>query len=681
MTRPFAVGVSSCALALAATGLARAQSPVVAVPAVQGPEAVADWYNAGNAFIDRSKALKDDNRRARNVVLFVGDGMGISTITAARILEGQLKGKPGEENRLSFDNFPYTALSKTYSWDQQTSDSAPTMTAMATGYKTREGMLSVNHTAARGECDASVIESKKVKSILELAAENGKATGIVTTARLTHATPAALYAHTAVRDWEADSNLSVNDINTGAPCRGAPGAVKDIARQLIELSPTVRGSLKVALGGGRTYFLPAKQGGADFFDPEYPTQKGRRLDGRNLAEEWVATRGGALQDRPGKPAPGRVAAVHSMIGAGRRRLVSCKSQRNAGQRSGEVPRRGRAAALVVNDLQPVALSRQPQHRLDEVAPVRAHHPGGAQDGVTPVGGPNGLLAAFLAGAVDAKGSNRIILAVGPVRRAVEHIVGRDMDQRDVAPRRLGRKDCRCQCVQPPGRRHIRFGLVHGCIGGRVDHRGVGLCVQHRRHCCLVGDVAFGPGRCVDRYTSRPGMPHQLGSDLASATQHARGKRRRYFRTAASEQQCVLAATLVLCIVGQHRVRFFGEPGDHHRQPVEHAAAADARGFARDIGKGQGLDESGGIGRGGDWKRLGHETPLGKPVEDELRCKGRRSSPLLPGSGAGSLLRLGTRCLHHLRPSLDLAADEGAERFGRAAHRRCPECLQPLFHVV
>jgi alkaline phosphatase len=290
MTRIFV----ACA-ALAVTGLAQAQTPatVAAAPVVQGPEAVADWYNAGNAFIDRGKALKDDNRRARNVVLFVGDGMGLSTITAARILEGQLKGKPGEENRLSFDNFPYTGLSKTYSWDQQTSDSAPTMTAIATGYKTREGMLSVNHTTARGECNASVIDGKKVKSILELAAENGKATGIVTTARLTHATPAALYAHTAVRDWEADSNLTVNDINTGAPCRGAPGAVKDIARQLIEVSPAVRGSLKVALGGGRTYFLPAKVAGADFFDPEYPTQKGRRLDGRNLADEWVATRGAA----------------------------------------------------------------------------------------------------------------------------------------------------------------------------------------------------------------------------------------------------------------------------------------------------------------------------------------------------------------------------------------------------
>jgi alkaline phosphatase len=280
---------SRIALSALAAAISMLAVPVVqaqAAPAVQGPESVADWYNAGNEFIAQGKALHSNSRRAKNVILFIGDGMGVSTVTAARILEGQLKGKPGEETRLAFDAFPYTALSKTYSWDQQTSDSAPTMTAMSTGYKTREGMLSVNHTTARGECSAAVIDAKKVATILEAAADMGKSSGIVSTARITHATPAALYAHTAVRDWEADANLPTTDVNTGAPCRGATGAVKDIARQLIEASPNVRASLKVALGGGRTYFMPNT-----VFDPEYPTTKGRRLDGRNLASEWVSTRG------------------------------------------------------------------------------------------------------------------------------------------------------------------------------------------------------------------------------------------------------------------------------------------------------------------------------------------------------------------------------------------------------
>jgi alkaline phosphatase len=282
MMKMSALSVMAAAIAILAAPQVHAQ----AAPVVQGPESVADWYNAGNAFMAQNKALFNNTRRAKNVILFVGDGMGVSTVTAARILEGQMKARPGEENRLSFDNFPYTALAKTYSWDQQTSDSAPTMTAMVTGYKAREGMLSVNHTTARGECNAAVIEGKKLKTILEYAAEIGKSTGVVSTARITHATPAALYAHTAVRDWEADSNLPVTDINTGAACRGAGTAVKDIARQLIEVSPTVRASLKVALGGGRTYFLPNTVN-----DPEYGTQKGRRLDGRNLADEWVSTRG------------------------------------------------------------------------------------------------------------------------------------------------------------------------------------------------------------------------------------------------------------------------------------------------------------------------------------------------------------------------------------------------------
>ena len=256
-------------------------------PVVQGPEAVEDWYNNGQRFIAESRKLQPNNHRAKNVILFVGDGMGISTLTAARILEGQLKGKPGEENRLSFESFPNVALSKTYSWDQQTSDSAPTMTAIITGYKAREGQLSVNHLTARGECSAEVIAANALPTLLEQAAAAGKATGVVSTARLTHATPAATYAHTAVRDWEADSDQNNFFAASVADCRarGVP-VVKDIARQLIELSPTVRNSLKVAMGGGRTYFLPK---GA--VDPEYAGSKGRRGDGRDLTAEWLATRG------------------------------------------------------------------------------------------------------------------------------------------------------------------------------------------------------------------------------------------------------------------------------------------------------------------------------------------------------------------------------------------------------
>lgn len=262
--------VAAFATALVSTSVIPARA---AEPVVKGPESVKQWYEAGNDFIRRSKSIHNNARRAKNVILFVGDGMGLSTVVASRIFEGQLRGRPGEENRLFFEALPYVALSKTYSWDQQTSDSAPTMTAMVTGYKAREGMLSVNHTTARGECNPAVIASKSLPTILELAAKAGLDTGVVSTARITHATPAATYAHTAVRDWEADSN------------KPADCGVKDIAAQLIDVKPEVRRSLKVVLGGGRTYFLPKTVS-----EPEY-NRPGLRNDGRNLTTEWVSTRG------------------------------------------------------------------------------------------------------------------------------------------------------------------------------------------------------------------------------------------------------------------------------------------------------------------------------------------------------------------------------------------------------
>ncbi|WP_226442810.1 alkaline phosphatase [Quatrionicoccus australiensis] len=251
-----------------------------APPVIQGAESVTEWYQQGQKFIRDGEQLSSIRHRAKNVILFVGDGMGISTMTAARILEGQLKGKSGEENRLFFETFPHLGLSKTYSWDQQTSDSAPTMTAMATGYKAREAMLSVDHLTSRGECDAARIAAHSLPTILEQAAAAGKASGIVSTARITHATPAALYAHTAMRDWEHDGLVA-------AACAGVAEPVKDIARQLIELSPAVRKSLKVALGGGREYFRHNSQN-----DPEDANRKGLRTDGRDLTAEWSSTRDG-----------------------------------------------------------------------------------------------------------------------------------------------------------------------------------------------------------------------------------------------------------------------------------------------------------------------------------------------------------------------------------------------------
>jgi alkaline phosphatase len=106
---------------------------------------------------------------------------------------------------LSFEKLPYLALSKTYSVDQQTPDSAPTMTAMVTGVKTIGDSLSVNQNAPHSAL--AIADADKLSTILEQAKEHGLSAGVVSTARITHAIPAATYAHTANRDWEADSEI------------------------------------------------------------------------------------------------------------------------------------------------------------------------------------------------------------------------------------------------------------------------------------------------------------------------------------------------------------------------------------------------------------------------------------------------------------------------------------------
>jgi alkaline phosphatase len=109
-------------------------------------------------------------------------------------------------------------------------------------------------------------------TLLEQAEERGMSTGIISTARITHATPAACYAHISNRDWEADSKLP------------AGSSVNDIAYQLVNFHKTNLKSdgLEVALGGGRSYFMPDTMA-----DPEDTTKKGLRKDG-DLTAQWTS---------------------------------------------------------------------------------------------------------------------------------------------------------------------------------------------------------------------------------------------------------------------------------------------------------------------------------------------------------------------------------------------------------
>jgi alkaline phosphatase len=206
---------------------------------------------------------------AKNVILFIGDGMGISTTTAIRILDGQNKGMPGEENILPFERFPHVALSKTYEVNQQVGESAGTATAIMTGQKTNAGLIGLGSGAKRRDCASA--SGNQLPSALELAESAGKSTGVVTTTRLTHATPASTYAHTPERDWENDADLTDEARQNGCI---------DIAAQLIGF-PYGDG-IEVALGGGRIKFLPH-----DIADPEGADTSEGRQDARNLANEWL----------------------------------------------------------------------------------------------------------------------------------------------------------------------------------------------------------------------------------------------------------------------------------------------------------------------------------------------------------------------------------------------------------
>lgn len=239
----------------------------------QPPSSTTEYRRQGEAELARLKVSRPVEGRARNIILFIGDGMGVSTLTAARIHQGQSAGVDGVSFVPAADRLAHTALVKTYSHDSQVADSAPSATALLAGIKSRNGTIGVGPEAVNGDCASAA--GHAVPSLFALAQQSGRASGIVSTARITHATPAAVYAHTADRDWEAD-----------VPAAAKAAGCTDIARQMIE-GPVGR-ELDLILGGGRRMFLPE-----NVADPEYADRRGSRKDGRNLIDEWRRrTRGG-----------------------------------------------------------------------------------------------------------------------------------------------------------------------------------------------------------------------------------------------------------------------------------------------------------------------------------------------------------------------------------------------------
>lgn len=191
----------------------------------------------------------------KHVLFFLGDGMGIATLTAARIYS------VGEDGELTIDTLPETAFVKTYSNDSQVTDSAPSMSAYMTGVKMNNDVISmstdtkaVSTNGKAGPCSAD--NGRAVPTLLELAEKAGWATGAITTTRVTHATPAATYSHICHRDLEEDIALQVTPGSTG-------------------FNPALGDGLEVLMGGGSSQFLPKGVTG------------GNRSDGLNLVNKFT----------------------------------------------------------------------------------------------------------------------------------------------------------------------------------------------------------------------------------------------------------------------------------------------------------------------------------------------------------------------------------------------------------
>ena len=146
------------------------------------------------------------NDYPENIILFIGDGMGVAHITAGKIARGNI----------NLERFSVVGLVTTHSANQLITESAAAATALATGYKTNNRAISVS------------VNREPLKTLFEYAKEQGKSVGVVVTSSVTHATPAAFMAHADDRSQQAD-----------------------IAEQI------AYSTMDVLIGGGWSYFVPA----------------------------------------------------------------------------------------------------------------------------------------------------------------------------------------------------------------------------------------------------------------------------------------------------------------------------------------------------------------------------------------------------------------------------------------
>lgn len=235
------------------------------------------WYEDAQAELRNAEKVFNNisTKKAKYSIIFLGDGMGIPSITGGRIFEGQRREKMinAEAHKTSLDLIAddgHVGLSKTYCLDRQTTDSAASATAYMTGVKSMYQTIGLNGGARLNDCSTQIPENY-VESVLKKAKKKGLGTGIITTTRVHHASPSGGFAHIANRNWYSDADMMDYGAMPSETC-------KDLSVQVLENLIDSK-NIDVMMGGGYKYFITQNET-TPFGTP------GKRLDSRNLIREY-----------------------------------------------------------------------------------------------------------------------------------------------------------------------------------------------------------------------------------------------------------------------------------------------------------------------------------------------------------------------------------------------------------
>lgn len=151
------------------------------------------WKTLGSKVVADNLKKEPNTKVAKNVILFLGDGLSVPTTTATRSYLGD------PSMNLAYETLPFVGMAKTYCVDRQVADSACTATAYLSGVKTNYQAIGVNANVTDMDCEAAQVEKNRTPSIAKWAMDAGKGAGFVTTTRVTHASPVMFYLNYALK--------------------------------------------------------------------------------------------------------------------------------------------------------------------------------------------------------------------------------------------------------------------------------------------------------------------------------------------------------------------------------------------------------------------------------------------------------------------------------------------------